>query len=126
MTKLLYCENCGDIIMPFPSRRVPRWCRCERHAIWWTKEGFVRVYDKLDIGAKEPACFVMGLLNTFLKIGRHDDPWPDVTEPEKVRKIIQALGSEYQIFKDWQSVIVKSRPGVIPQIQYSKELPKAK
>jgi hypothetical protein len=127
MTKLIHCQNCGDIFQPHPDRMVPRWCRCKRHAIWWTREGpgYVNVYDiQRGMERWQPGCFVMGLLNSFLWIDREDG----ATEisATAVAETIKAAPQTYKIFKDWNSPIVKSRVGTIPQIQYANKLPKEK
>lgn len=108
--KLLYCQICGDIIAPFRGNLKPRWCLCERHAVWWVDgtRGILRVYDKEGPTVAGPAhynqmCYVLGINNHFL---HH----PGDINAEVVKQLDVECPDSY-LFKRWHSPIIRIRPG---------------
>lgn len=110
--KLLYCEDCGDIIAPFRQARKARWCVCERHAIWWENPatGVLRVHDSQ--GFKDgpstgwpytARAWVIGMTNLFLG-------YPDNLGAQDIQDIIDAH-EDYYLFKKLRSVAIRIRPG---------------
>jgi hypothetical protein len=137
--KLLYCQECGDIIAPFPMPRHPRFCRCALHAVWWEdpKRGILRLHE---VGARwrpknpdyhggpdaqpgwqrkqtEHRAYVLGLHNQFLG-------YPSGHSKESIRGIIEATPSSY-IFRTQESVIIRIRPGESNDTDWAEELPAA-
>lgn len=106
--KLLYCQDCGDIIAPHPIANKPRDCRCRRHAVWWVdpSKGILRVCDRygLDNGwPRNARAYVLGITNVLL----HStiDLNADVVE-----QMIDAH-EDFYLFKKWRSLIIRIRPG---------------
>jgi hypothetical protein len=70
LTKLLYCQECGDIIAPYRKERKVRWCVCGRHAVWWENSwaGILRVHDSWGKDGQPSAAmaYVLGLTNVWL------------------------------------------------------------
>ena len=119
--KLLFCQECGDIIAPHPIDGQPRWCRCKRHAVWWIDgaRGTLRLWDALegpycsvDAEGKEkplwypnrPRAYVIGLTNALLNC-----EWQGLGA-EIVQKLIDSH-SDYYLFKRWRSLVIRIRPG---------------
>lgn len=112
--KLLFCEDCGDIIAPHRVDRQPRWCRCKRHAVWWEdgQKGILRLWDVIE-GPREardgiwypryPRAYVIGLTNYLLG-------WEGQIGADAVREMIDAH-SDFYLFKRWRSLVIRIRPG---------------
>lgn len=115
--KLLYCEDCGDIVAPHNRALRVRRCECSRHAVWWTEpqRGILRVCDCS--GSKgfsqvkggppfgNPRAFVIGLTNALLHFP--GDATPCAFE---VQRLIDAHPASY-IFKQTRSLVIRIRPG---------------
>lgn len=112
--KLLYCQDCGDIIAPWSEALRPRWCRCARHAVWWVdpSRGVLRLHDKYyptagsDDGPKtprQPRAYFIGLTNLLL---RHEG----IIDAKDVQEMIDAHEDTY-IFKRIRSLVLRCRPG---------------
>ncbi len=120
--KLLFCQDCGDIIAPHPIDGQPRWCRCKRHAVWWKdgRAGVLRLWDAREgpvcsIGddhgneaplwyPHRPRGYVIGLTNMLLNYGSES------INADVVKEMIDAHG-DYYIFKRWRSLVIRIRPG---------------
>lgn len=109
--KLLYCQQCGDIIAPHPTPRQPRWCRCKRHAVWWEdpRAGTLRLHDAVGsfVIPVRPRAYVIGLTNMLL--GYDDEAHGHITA-DVVNEMIDAHEDSY-IFKRWRSLVIRIRPG---------------
>lgn len=106
--KLLYCQDCGDIVAPWPKANEPRDCRCGRHAVWWLNPftGVLRVCDRqgLDNGwPKRASAYVLGITNLLLGMDGN-------MTAEKVQAAIDEHEETY-LFKQWRSLIIRIRPG---------------
>lgn len=110
--KLLYCEQCGDIISPNRGNFKPRWCECKRHAVWWVdgSRGILRVHDIEGPTDQGPShynqrAWVLGVHNQFLQ-------WEGGygTSRDMIDTILDATPDTY-LFKQVGSVIVRIRPG---------------
>lgn len=113
--KLLYCEDCGDIIAPYRQADRPRWCLCGRHAVWWVDpaRGVLRLFDSepdnlIERGdrlypKRRPHAWVIGLHNEFLQM-------PFGHDAESIKTIIDGTPDSY-IFKRWGSLVIRIRPG---------------
>lgn len=127
MTKLLWCLECGDMVLPIKELE-PRFCYCKRHAIWWTNAiaGNVDVYDKEkhkcgtpDICGWTPKCRILGLHNDFMRMIIDTD---GKTYKDKWKEIL-ADTPDYYLFKDWETPLVGFYVGHIDGVNWSDELP---
>lgn len=114
--KLLYCEDCGDIIAPYRQASKPRDCICGRHAVWWIdpQRGILRVCDRH--GAEngwpfKPGAWVLGITNLLLHM-------PGDMTAEKVEQAIDEH-EEYYLFKRFRSLIIRIRPGESGDTRYA-------
>lgn len=105
--KLLYCQECDDIIAPWPKANEPRDCRCGRHAVWWIDpaKGILRVCDRhgREGWPRAARAYVLGITNLLLQMDGG-------MTAEKVEQAID-LHDEYYLFKRWRSLIIRIRPG---------------
>ncbi len=123
--KLLFCQDCGDLVPPSPKDFERRWCRCQRHIVWWRDgaAGILRVADthwgqiternrrlkaegKLPEGALlwEARAFVIGIHNGLLTSSR------SFFTADAIAEIIEGTPDSYA-FKRLRSLIVRIRPG---------------
>src|SRR5690348_7334890 len=100
--KLLYCEDCGDIIAPWPKANRPRYCDCRSHAVWWVDpdKGILRVcatsghpevvkaYNGAPAG--DPRAFVIGITNALLKY-----PGDRTPSAEEVQELVDSHPDSY-------------------------------
>lgn len=110
--KLLFCQDCGDIIAPRPTANVPRDCACGRHAVWWVdpSAGILRVCDRHGFKSGDhegwpriARAFVLGMHNAFLT-------WPEDVDAKVVSLILDSTPDSY-LFKRQNSVVIRIRPG---------------
>ena len=134
MTKLLFCEICGDIVAPFPTANVPRYCRGGCHAVWWVDpfRGILRLYETR--GRYDPpkegsdpnyavwlrkrsphAAWVLGLHNQFLHFSQGHSK-------KTIQTILDGTPDSY-IFKTVNSVIIRIRPGESNDTDWAEHLP---
>lgn len=115
--KLLFCEDCGDITAPNRDANVPRWCRCKRHAVWWTNPvtGDLRLHDRR---AANDRGFVLGITNAFLYC-------PARTMDAPMIAAIIDRHPDYFLFKQQRSCIIRFRPGETDDSAWAPELPDA-
>jgi hypothetical protein len=111
--KLLFCQECGDIIAPHHEELTPRWCTCGRHAVWWLNlgTGTLRLHDRLsarDIEERHyparPRAYVIGLTNALLMYSG------EALNADVVTALIDAHDDSY-LFKRWRSLVIRIRPG---------------
>lgn len=129
--KLLFCCNCGDIIVPSSTPRHPRYCSCGTHAFWWENpvKGIARVWDQnrivttrmeYDTEYTGPPnewnwnCWVIGLHNQWLI---------NPTNGRYAINEVLALTPDSYIFHRDQSIAIKVRPGQSNDTAYA-DLPK--
>lgn len=125
--KLLFCQECGDIIAPLPVNNQPRWCRCKRHAVWWVNgaAGVLRLYDR-ESGPPmaleqrsypaRPRAYVIGLTNALLGYEG------EALNAAVVQKLVDLHDDSY-IFKRWRSLVIRIRPGESSDTAWATELP---
>jgi hypothetical protein len=109
LTKLLYCQECGDIIAPYRKERKVRWCVCGRHAVWWENSwaGILRVHDSWGKDGQPSAAmaYVLGLTNVWLGMPEGTN-WAGDTS----MNIADEHPSNY-LFKMRRHCIIRIRPG---------------
>jgi hypothetical protein len=113
--KLMFCENCGDVVTPHRQANFPKFCECNGSCCWWIdpKAGQFGVWSHA--GRKGVA--VIGIHNSFLTA-----PFPNtVNETQQMVEFgcLQRVTMEHilddtpnsYLFKQLRSLIVKFRPG---------------
>jgi hypothetical protein len=112
--KLLYCESCGDIIAPYREANKPRYCVCERHAVWWTDptKGVLSVFDTWK-PTLPPACYIIGIHNGFLNNEQ------EFMREEDYRQVIRDTPESYY-FKQFNTVAIRIRPGTSNDTSYAE------
>jgi hypothetical protein len=115
--KLLYCQDCGDIVAPDATALVTRRCACKRHIVWWQdpERGIIRVCTdsghRLVVEALQgapngrPRAWLLGITNALLF-----HPCEGPLSADEVQKTIDAHDN-YYMFKTTRSLIVRFRPG---------------
>lgn len=115
--KLMFCQDCGDIVVPAPAAGEVRRCRCMRHACWWQNpvSGEFRVHDasfrpieprkgsRYEFNPPVPRAYVIGLTNSIFRFDGQ-------MTAEKVQEIIDDH-DDYYLFKKWRSLVIRIRPG---------------
>lgn len=118
--KVMYCQVCGDIISPHREAKKPRWCSCNRHAVWWENPytGACSLHDRYGINGRpekgDEAAWLLGITNLFLQA-------PDklrIMSKDNIDEIIDAHEDTY-LFKRQRSPIVRFRPGGADMTQYA-------
>jgi hypothetical protein len=125
--KLMFCEDCGDIVAPSRTDFKVRWCDCGRHAVWWEDgvAGMLVLHDKVD-GCTDrpdsdydgfpkggPRAWVLGIHNAVL-IADH-------LSADHVKELIDR--AEGYLFKTRESLIIKIRPLDSNDTRWSSKLP---
>jgi hypothetical protein len=115
--KLLYCQQCGDIIAPYRQVNKVRYCNCRRHAVWWENPamGILRVCDTDGTPNGWPiqaSAYVLGLHNDFLQ-------WPGRLDALAYTEILDQTPDNY-LFKQQNSVIIRFRPGETGDTSWAK------
>lgn len=118
--KLLYCQECGDIIAPWSAANVVRYCNCRAHAVWWVNPDsgvlrVCRVYPpavmtnmpeaERGMPCGNPRAWVLGITNLLLHFDRERTP-----DAQEVQDLIGQHPDSY-IFKQTRSLIIRIRPG---------------
>lgn len=101
--KLLFCETCGDLVVPSARALDVRWCRCEAACCWWidpAKGGF-GCWSRVG----QDAVSVVGIHNSLLT-----EPLDRCLGEQTIRGLIDATPDSY-IFKDVRSLVCRFRPG---------------
>ena len=114
--KLLYCTQCGDMIAPYRGNYRPRYCCCERFAVWW-RDGDRGQLSVHDTEGSKCGAWVLGITNSFLQF-----PLISMT-PEVIQEIIDSHGDNY-LFKTLRSCIVRISPGGSNDTQWEDAVPK--
>lgn len=112
--KLLFCENCGDLVTPSKNPHFPKFCECRGSCCWWIdpKVGKFAVWSQF--GQKKVS--VIGIHNALLTT-----PYPEITNESKTVEVgclqgatmshlIDETPNSY-LFKQLRSLIVRFRPG---------------
>jgi hypothetical protein len=114
--KLMFCQECGDLVVPYPEPEQYRFCRCKRHAVWWHNPhaGVLRIHDAAHKAEPEfgprgahmprsPRAYVIGLSNMIFG-------FPGNMTAEFVQEMIDAHEDSY-LFKRYRSLVIRIRPG---------------
>lgn len=124
--KLLFCQECGDIVAPHRRDRNPRFCECQRHAVWWEdgRAGVLRLYDAATPPKvieerrypSRPRAYVIGLTNALLGYEGQS------LNADVVQQLIDSH-SDYYLFKRWRSLVIRIRPGESGDTAWAARLP---
>lgn len=110
--KLLFCEACGDLVVPSAAAYEPKWCRCNASCCWWLdpKKGDFACWSQLG----KNSLSVIGLNNLLLLE-------PFATNEAKTsefgciqKPVIERMLAETDdsfLFKRVNSLVVRFRPG---------------
>jgi len=122
--KLMYCEDCGDIVSPYGNYK-PRWCACGRHAVWWEDgaAGKLVLYDKVErrdckgstydgFPMKGPRAWVLGI---------HNGALTEKLNPSSVSLML--IAAKGYIFQEQGSLIARFRPLGTSDTRWSYTLP---
>jgi hypothetical protein len=117
MTKLLMCQDCGDIVSPDRTAYAKRACRCGRHEVWWTDPiaGKLKVSDLHFSEYEGPRCWILGIHNGFLT-------WPERHTSDSIKTIVDNTSPSY-LFKTLNSLIIRIRPGESNDTSYEYNRP---
>lgn len=123
--KLMFCEDCGDVVAPHRIDRTVRWCHCRRHAVWWDdgRFGKLALYDKVErrdapgsvyhgFPMQGPRAWVIGLHNAVLT---------EKLDAQKTQWLIEA--AEGYLFKERGSLVIRLRPLESNDTRWAFELP---
>lgn len=122
--KIMYCESCGDLVVPHNEAYRPRWCGCTRAAVWWENPatGQLKVYHTTG----KHCVSVIGIHNDLLRA-----PFPKYQGSEyehgsiqrkDMDAILEATDQHY-LFKTQHSLIIRVRPGFTGDIKFTGEYP---
>lgn len=116
--KLLYCQDCGDILAPYREANKVRTCLCGRHSVTWDDPttGAISLCDNSSTTGEpilEPRAWLLGVTNTFLG---YPGEWMGKKD---IEDIIESH-PDYYLFKSIGSCIVRFRPGAASMTQWRK------
>ena len=102
--KLLFCEDCKDIVCPPYVNLRKKFCNCKRHSVWWIDryKGTLKVGDNRD---KNNRAYVIGLSNKGLLLAP-DRQWTKEAVHDNLLNV--KAGS---LFEATQSLVWRQRPG---------------
>ena len=112
--KILFCENCGDLVVPSVEAYRPKWCRCGGSCCWWIEpnKGEFACWSQL---GKESVS-IIGINNSLFTTS-----FPLIESEGKklehgcinkitIKELIDSTPDSY-IFKKVESLICRFRPG---------------
>jgi hypothetical protein len=123
--KVLFCQECGDIIAPYRQNMRARFCDCGRHAVWWRdgSTGLISAHDIHNANAPDPyaiprvpKAWILGITNSFLHFPMFE------MSAEDIQAIIDSH-SDYYMFKTRRTCIVRFRPGHSSDSRWETKLP---
>lgn len=135
--KLMFCAQCGDLVVPSRKKNEVRWCECGRHGVWWVNpvSGTLRMHDRLvpdRNGGDGALAWVIAIHNNVLTFpGSHvvhtgrvgDEPEPHtgniVTRKEWVETMLH-LTPDHYVFKKANSLVVRLAPGYTSDTGWAK------
>lgn len=107
--KMMFARCCDTLVVPHPTDRVVRRCKCKRSACWWESgaEGQFRMYNA---SGNMQMTEGLGLHNGLLSI--HPDSYYALGTVSKTQfeVMLDATPDSY-VFKQVGSMIIKFRPG---------------
>jgi hypothetical protein len=117
--KLLWCEDCGDIVAPYRIRYDQRFCVCGRHAIWLESDAIVRVCDtywnrSVPVGGEQRAW--------VLHIVPDPAPRPDASAEGGPAQLVTARGEDAP-FGRLRAFAIRLRPGEAADSGWALTLP---
>jgi hypothetical protein len=115
--KMMFFQDCHDLVVPAQAAGEVRRCQCRRHACWWENPvtGKFRLHDasfkpietkkgsKYEFYPPVPRAYVIGLTNMIFG-------FPGDMTAEAVQDMIEAHEDHY-LFKKWRSLVIRLRPG---------------
>lgn len=124
--KLLYCEQCGDLVVPSGTPKQARLCRCTRACIWWEDPaaGKLVVYSV----SGPSSVSVIGLHNGLLTEPFHSHREPSteggcerrLIPGDTIARLIDETPGSY-LFKQVQSLVIRIRPGYSSDTRFAGE-----
>lgn len=103
MTKLLYCQDCKDIVAAHQNE--PRWCECGRHAIWRSAPQIVHIFDQIEgVPPSKPRAYILAITNHLLDFDG------EIFLAHETKKILDNL-PDRSAMKLAQSLATLYRPG---------------
>jgi hypothetical protein len=121
--KILFCENCGDLVIPNIQAYEPNWCRCQAACCWWIdpQKGSFACWSQFG----ERLVSILGINNMLLT-----EPFM-VTENQSEFGCIQKTAIERMLletpdsylFKRVNSMIIRFRPGFTSETTFATPPP---
>ena len=106
--KLMFCQDCGDLVVPAPRDGVKRLCQCGRHGVWWKDgaAGVLRVEDTRyePTASWQPRAWVIGLDNDVLTT-------QTTLNSGRAYSALLDQCPEWYLFKRYKTLVVRIRPG---------------
>lgn len=123
--KLMFCEDCGDIVAPSRTALRVRWCDCGRHAVWWEdpRLGKLVLHD-LHGGAVRPDSIYDGFPKNGPRawvIGLHNAVLTEALNAEDTKRHIEM--AEGYLFKLRGSLVIRLRPLESNDTRWSSTVP---
>lgn len=122
--KLMFCERCGELVVPSAKPRQYRPCYCGHHAVWWEDPqlGILRVYDATrnittrTMADPEGEEYEYtgppdGWASTVWIIGLHNQWMMHQLSGRKAIDAVLSQTPDSYIFKRDGSIAIKIRPG---------------
>lgn len=123
--KLMFCQDCGSLVVPDRDDGVARSCHCGRHSVWW-RNGAAGLISFHDLYATEltaarpypskPRAWMIGIDNGLLL--HHAEQ----LTAEDYRFLAEACPSSY-LFNTMGSAIIRVRPGETNDSRWEAKLP---
>jgi hypothetical protein len=121
--KILFAECCGDLVVPDPTPRKARWCRCKGACVWWDDpvSGRLAVYSRHGRFMLSIVGLHNGLLAQQFPVVRD----PDTLDRERgvitgdvITRIIEETPASY-LFKTLRSLVIRIRPGYTDDTRFA-------
>jgi len=114
--KLLFCENCADLVVPDQKPNKPTWCRCQSACCWWIDPHAGRFGCWSGEGKENVS--IIGINNALLTepFSTHYSESTGKTheygciQKDKMERMIDETPATY-LFRQIRSLIIRIRPG---------------
>jgi hypothetical protein len=127
--KMLFCENCGDLVVPSHEAYKPQWCRCNASCCWWINPSSGEFACWSQLGRQKVS--VIGINNSLLTVPfseslNENDKKVEFgcIQKDAIEAIIDNTPDSY-LFKQLRSLIVRFRPGYSTDTFFAQSLPPA-
>lgn len=110
--KILFCENCGDLVVPSTEAYDAKWCRCQASCCWWLdpKKGEFGCWSQLgDQSVSIISLNNLLLLEPFVKNSVSNKEFGCIQKEAMDRMLAQT--DESHLFKRVNSLVARVRPG---------------